>query len=92
MSAALTDYLQRELTRKLANLPTDNERYRCLILQSNVWQAKYRRFFAASCLAGDLPAEFSFGPYGWITAGDFLIVLGMIDAARTKMERAPVPA
>jgi hypothetical protein len=85
----LTDYLKSEFDKKLASIEGDKERYRFLLLQWNVWQQKYGRFIAAGCLPGDLPAEFSFGPYGTISAGDFLIVLGMIDAAKTKLERVP---
>lgn len=84
---SLTDYLQQELQKKLASFADDNERYRFLIQQWNVWSQKYGRFIAAGLLPGDLSAEFSFGPYGWISAGDFLIVLSMIDAAKTKLER-----
>lgn len=87
--APLTDYLKSELDKKLASLPDDSARYRCLILQFNVWSQKYARFVAAGQTTDDLPDEFSFGPYGTISAGDFLIVLGMIDAAKTKLERVP---
>lgn len=85
----LTDYLKSELDKKLAGIASDAEKYRFLTLQWNVWSQKYGRFIAASVLPLDMPAEFSFGPYGWISAGDFLIVLSMIDAAKTKLERVP---
>lgn len=86
----LTDYLKSEFEKKLASLPTEQERYRFLILQWNVWQQRYGRFIAASVmpLGLALPAEFNFGPYGTITAGDFLIVLGMIGAEKHKLESA----
>lgn len=83
----LTDYLKSEFEKKLAGIATDQEKYRFLILQWNVWSQKYGRFIAAGLLGGDLPDEFKFGPYGTISAGDFLIVLGMIDGAKVKLER-----
>lgn len=86
---ALVDYLKSEFDKKLASIPTDQEKYRFLILQWNVWSQRYGRFIAESLLPGDLPAEFSFGPYGTIMAGDFLIVLGMIGAEKVKLERQP---
>lgn len=88
----LADYLKSEFDKKLASVEGDQEKYRFLILQWNVWQQKYGRFITAGCMPGDLPAEFSFGPHGIISAGDFLMVLGMIDAAKTKLERATVAA
>lgn len=86
---ALVDYLKSEFDKKLASIATDQEKYRFLILQFNVWSERYRRFVAAGATSGDLSAEFSFGPYGTIMAGDFLIVLGMIGAEKVKLERQP---
>ena len=84
---AVHDYLKTELAKKLATFRTDAGRYTFLCQQWNVWDQKRGRFIAASVLAGDLPAEFSFGPHGIITATDFLLVLGDIDAEKTKLER-----
>lgn len=86
---SLTDYLKSEFDKKLASIPDERERYRFLILQWNVWQQRYGRFIAFSVMKLGLamPAEFNFGPYGHISATDFLLVLGMIDGAKAKMER-----
>lgn len=90
-NTSLTDYLKSEFDKKVASIPDDNERYRFCILQWNVWSQRYGRFIAFSVMKLGLaaPAEFNFGSYGMISATDFLIVLGMIDAAKVKLERVP---
>jgi hypothetical protein len=81
---SITDWFKAELEKKLASLADDQARYRELILQSNVWQQHYRRFYSLH----EQPFGGPHPEFGYMTAGDFLILLGMIDAAKMKLERA----
>jgi hypothetical protein len=83
----LIDFLQAELDKKLANLPDDRTRIAMLAKQYGVWSQNMRRFWHNH--------EQPFGRhpiYGDMTAGDFIILLGMIDGARAKIERQAVLA
>lgn len=82
---ALTDYLKSELDKKLASLPDDRARYRACILQHNIWSAHMRRFWSHH----EQPFGGPHPEHGYMSAGDFIIVLGMIDAAKVKLERVP---
>lgn len=90
MTAPLTlvDWLQSELDSVLARLPDDRARHRCLCLQTNVWTQRMRDFHTRH----EQPFGGPHPEYGYMSAGDFLILLGMIDAAKTKLERQSVPA
>ena len=79
--ATLTDWLEFELIRKLASLPTDQARYSMLIQQGNVWQYRRQRF-----LETDGASEVPHPHYGPMTATDFILVLGMIDRAKSQLE------
>jgi hypothetical protein len=86
MSGALpdtiTDWLEQELQKALARQPDDHHRYRLLTQQWNVW-AERRRQFAED---GKL---FTHPHYGSMQLIDYLIVLCMIDGAKSKLERVP---
>lgn len=80
----ITDWLEQELAKKLAKQPDDYHRYRLLSQQWNVW-AERRRQFAES--NGNV--NFSHPHYGHMQFCDYLIVLCMIDGAKSKLERVP---
>lgn len=85
----LIEWLGADLDRRLAAEPSDEARYTKLCRETNLAQQAYGRFVAASFLPGDMPREFNYGPYGWITANDFVLYMGEIDARKTKLERQP---
>lgn len=81
------DFLTQALDAKLAELPDDRARIVFLAQQYGAWQMKRQRFFAQSQLQAPLPREFDMGPHGWITATDFVLVLGLIDRRRAEIEK-----
>lgn len=83
--ATITDWLKAELDKVLAKLPNDQARHRCLCLQTNVWMDRMRAFHTRH----EQPFNGPHPEYGYMSAGDFLILLGMLDAAKTKLERVP---
>lgn len=86
--ATITDWLQLELDKKLASLPDDRARIVCLATQFGVWSLKMRRFYDL----GEQPFNEPHPIYGDMGPADFIILLGMIDGARAKLERARLHA
>lgn len=81
--ATITDELKSELDKALARQPDDDARLVLLAKQFGSWQERYRRF----AVFGTQPFGEPHPVHGDMTAGDFLILLGMIDGARAKIER-----
>jgi len=92
LPTTLIDWLGADLDKRLAAEPNDEARYTKLCRETNLVRMAYGRFVAASFLPGDLPREFSYGPYGFITASDFALYLADLDSRKTKLARAKVPA
>lgn len=80
----LTDYFKTQLDKKLASLPDNRARVVMLAQQYGVWTENMRRFWRYH----EQPWRKPHPLYGDMTAGDFLIVLGLIDGAKAKIERA----
>lgn len=78
-----TDWMAAELAKKLDSLPSDQARYRHLILQQNVWTDFYDAYVAF----GRQPFGKPHPRYGDMTAADFVIVLGIIAGRRTALEQ-----
>lgn len=83
-----TDWMAAELDKRLADLPTDQARYRQLTLQGNVWAG----YAAAYALSGRQPFNGPHPVYGPMSAADFIIVLGMIAGRRRSLEQHRVAA
>ncbi len=81
--ASLTDFLKSQLDKKLAGLPDDGARVVFLGQQFGSWTERYRRF----AWTGEQPFGGPHPDFGLMSAGDFIITLGMIDGARAKIER-----
>jgi hypothetical protein len=79
----IIDFLKSELDKKLASLPTDRARINMLAKQYGVWTDNMRRFWHRH----EQPFGGPHPIYGDMTAGDFLLVLGLIDGAKAKIER-----
>jgi hypothetical protein len=86
--ATLIDYLQSELDKALARQPDDDARLVMLAKAWGSWSELQRRFWSH----GEQPFGGPHPEHGEMGAGDFLIVLGMIDGARAKIERQAVAA
>jgi hypothetical protein len=86
--AALIDYLQSELDKALARQPDDDARLVMLAKAWGSWSERYRLF----CRDGEQPLGGAHPEHGEMSAADFIIVLGMIDGARAKIERRAVAA
>jgi hypothetical protein len=87
--ATLVDWLSAELDKKLATLPDDGERYYFLSRQYNIWNQRRNRFFQTD---GESESQAPHPQFGFLTATDFLLILGFIDRAKEKIVRAKVPA
>ncbi len=83
MTARLTDFLRDELDKALARLPDDQARIAMLGKQYGAWSEHMRRFWHLH----EQPFGGPHPVYGNMTPGDFIVVLGMIDGARAKIER-----
>lgn len=83
--ATITDWLQIELDKKLAEFPDDGERYYFLSRQYNVWNQRRNRFFATD---GESESQAPHPQFGFLTATDFLLILSMIDRAMDRIVRA----
>jgi hypothetical protein len=86
MAHTITDWLADELTKKLASLPTDQARYRHLILCSNAWRLKYQRFADF----GTQPFNAPHPVYGDMDAFDFTLLLADIEKRKMLLERERV--
>ena len=82
---SFTDWLAAELTKKLDSLPSDQARYRHLILVGNVWREKYDAFAAF----GRQPFDQRHPVYGDMDAFDFAILLADIERRKIQLERVP---
>lgn len=80
---SLTDFLKDELDRAVARQPDDAARVIFLIKQFGSWTERYRRF----AWSGEQPFGQPHPVYGGMSAGDFLIVLGMIGGAKAVIEK-----
>lgn len=85
--ANLANWLAAKLDEKLATFATDQERYRHLILQGNVWASRRAKFYETF---GN--SEVPHPVYGMPTAFDFLFVLSDISARKANLEHAAVAA
>ena len=83
-----TEWMAVELDKKLDSLPTDQARYRHLILQENVWT----QFYEGYTRYGWQPFGKPHPHYGRMRPADFIIVLGLISDRRTALEKARLPA
>ena len=83
-----TDWLAAELTKKLDSLPSDQARYRHLILCYNAWHLKYRRFLDFGTQPFDMPHPV----YGDMDAFDFSILLADMDRRKRVLENSRVSA
>lgn len=83
-----TDWMAAELDKSLASLPSDQARYRHLILQENVWTG----FYDAYATLGRQPFGKPHPRYGDMMATDFVIILGMIAGKRAALEQHRVAA
>lgn len=83
-----TDWLSTELDKKLATLPTDQARYRHLILCGNAWKLKYRTWIDL----GEQPFNEPHPVYGDMDAFDFSLLLADIDRRKSKLENMRVSA
>jgi hypothetical protein len=81
---SITDYLKSELDKALAKQPDDDARLILLAEQFCHWSVRQRRFW----LFGEQPFGTPHPHNGEMTPGDFIIVLGMIDGARVRIERS----
>jgi hypothetical protein len=90
IAAPLTiiDWLTAELDKKLASLPDDQARYRCLILQANAWRQKYEAF---ACF-GTQPFNEPHPVYGDMCAFDFTLLLSDLELRKAMLERTVVQA
>jgi hypothetical protein len=82
------EWFAAELDKSLARLPTDQARYRELILQENRWTQRYDEY-------GRLGRQPFGGPhphYGRMGAADFTNVLCLINSRRSDLEKARPPA
>jgi hypothetical protein len=86
--ARFTDWLALELDKKLASLPTEQARYRHLILCGNAWRLKYDMFVSF----GQQPFNEPHPVYGDMDAFDFSLLLTMIDQRKARLENAKVTA
>jgi hypothetical protein len=89
--SAVTDFtawLSGELDKKLATLPTDQARYRHLILCYNAWTLKYARFRDFGTQPFDQPHPV----YGDMDAFDFSILLADMDRRKRVLENVRVSA
>lgn len=77
-----TDWLFAELTKKLDSLPSDQARYRHLILCHNAWRLKYATFLDF----GTQPFDEPHPVYGDMDAFDFSILLADIDRRKHALE------
>jgi hypothetical protein len=82
--ATLHDWFKAELDKKLASLPSDQARYRELILQENRWTNRYDDYGRF----GRQPFCKPHPQYSRMSAADFVIVLGLISDRRTTLEKA----
>jgi len=80
--ATLSAWFEAELAAKLAALPSDQIRYRCLIQQGNVWSG----FYAAFAETGAQPFGCPHPRYGAMDALDFANVLASIETAKSRLE------
>ena len=80
-----TDWLRAELDKKLASLPSDQARYRHLILCGNVWREKYDAFAAF----GRQPFDQPHPVYGDMDAFGCSSLLADIEARKAELERVP---
>lgn len=83
-----TDWMAAELDKKLASLPTDQARYRHLILQGNVWTQRYDAYVRR----GRQPFGRPHPHYGPMGAADFTNVLCLIAGRRASLEQHRVAA
>lgn len=83
--ATITDWLQIEIDKKLAEFADDGERYYFLTRQYNVWNYRRTRFFATD---GESESHAAHPQFGFLTATDFLLILGMIDRTKDRIVRA----
>jgi hypothetical protein len=81
-ASTFTDWLSAELDKKLATLPSDQARYRHLILIGNVWRLKYARWQTV----GEQPFNEPHPIYGDMNAFDFAILLVDIDRRKHALE------
>jgi hypothetical protein len=77
------EWLKGQLEQSLATKPDDHARVIHLVKEWGSWSERYRRFAAT----GRQPFGEPHPVYGPMSATDFLIVLGMIDGARSAIER-----
>lgn len=82
--ATISDYLEAELSKRIAREPTDRARVAVLAQQYGVWTSYYAMFAAF----GRQPFNSPHPVYGNMTALDFANVLASIRGMRAKIERA----
>jgi hypothetical protein len=82
------EWFAAELDKSFAKLPTDQARYRHLILQENVWTKRYDEYGRF----GRQPFCKPHPHYGRMRPVDFISVLGLISERRTALEKARPPA
>lgn len=78
----ITEYLKLELDRAVAAKSSDPERLRFLAIEQGNWALRMRRFWRC----GEQPFGGPHPEYGAMVAGDFLIVLGLIESARAVIK------
>jgi hypothetical protein len=83
--ATLIEWLEAELDKKLASLPSDHARYRHLILCGNSWRLKYEAFASF----GTQPFNTPHPIYGDMDAYDFALLLASIELRKVRLERVP---
>ncbi len=83
-----TDWLSAELTKKLDSLPSDQARYKHLILCGNAWRLKYGRWQDF----GTQPFDEPHPVYGDMDAFDFSLLLADIDRRKKALECMRVSA
>lgn len=87
-SGTITEFIAGQIDADLAAYPGAQAKYARLSKLHNIWTARRAQFvFALARDDDEMPRLFYYGPaLGWMSAADFLIVLGMIDGKKSALE------
>lgn len=77
----ITTWLSAELDKKLASLPTEQQRFRCLIEQGNAWCLRYGQYREN----GSQPYGGPHPKYGAMNHFDFAILLADIEQRKAAL-------
>lgn len=80
---SITDYLRDELDKAVAARSGHQAKLDLLAIEQGKWALRMRRFYHG----GEQPFGGPHPKYGPMSAGDFIIVIGMIDSVRAVIKR-----